>query len=167
MVLVVRGTGIPAADAAGTIILINSILVPILAMDDTQIQLQAPPTLVTPDDAQIMIVHQGSIAAMVTVPTAASAPALFPIDPQAVKAAPGAIVTLYGTGLGLGDLPVTATIGGVVAEVVSLDPSPGYTGLFRIDLRAPASAPSGLAAVVVTVGGAASQAGLSFTILPQ
>src|SRR6185295_4898000 len=112
MLLVVRGTGIPAADAAGTIILINSILVPILAMDDTQIQVQAPPALVTPDDAQIVIVNQGSMAAVVTVATAASAPALFPIDSQAVKAAPGAVVTLYGTGLGLGDLPVTATIGG-------------------------------------------------------
>ena len=167
MLLVVRGTGIPAVDAANTIILINSILVPILAMDDTQIQVQAPTTLATPDDAQIVIVHQGSIANTVNVATAAAAPALFPIDPQAVKAAPGAIVTLYGTGLGLGDLPVTATIGGLAAEVVSLDPSPGYTGLFRIDLSVPAAALPGLAGVVVTVGGAASQAGLSLTVLPQ
>ena len=167
MLLVIRGTGIPAADAADTVILINSILVPILAMDDTQIQVQAPSTLVTPDDAQIVIVHQGSIAAMIEVPTAAAAPALFPIDPQAVKAAPGAIVTLYGTGLGLGDLPATATIGGLDAGVVSLDPSPGYTGLFRINLSVPAAAPPGIAAVVVTVGGASSQAGLSLTVLSQ
>ena len=62
MLLAIRGTGIPAVDAASTIILINSILVPILSMDDTQIQVQAPPTLVTPDDAQIVIVHQGNIA---------------------------------------------------------------------------------------------------------
>ena len=64
MLLVIRGTGTPAAYAAGTIILINSILVPILAMDDTQIQVQAPATLATPDDAQIVIVHQGGIAAV-------------------------------------------------------------------------------------------------------
>ncbi len=88
MLLVIRGTGIPAADAADTIILINSILVPILSMDDTQIQVQAPPTLVTPDDAQIVIVHQGSIAAMVTVATAAAAPALFPIDPASRQSCP-------------------------------------------------------------------------------
>lgn len=167
MLLVIRGTGISAADAAGTIILINSILVPLLAMDDTEVKVQAPPTLVTPDDAQIVIVHQGGIATMITVATAAAAPALFPIDPQAVKAAPGSVIRLYGTGLGLGDLPVTAAIGGVNAEVVSLDPSPGYTGLFRIDLRVPASAPPGLAAVVVTVGDSASQAGVNFTVLPQ
>jgi uncharacterized protein (TIGR03437 family) len=167
MLLAIRGTGVPAADAADTIILINSILAPILAMDDTQIQVQAPSMLVTPDDGQIVIVHRGGIAAMVTVATAAAAPALFPIDPQAVKAAPGAIVTLYGTGLGLGDLPLTATIGGVNAEVVSLDASPGYTGLFRINLSVPAAAPAGLAAVVVTVGGASSQAGINLTVLTQ
>lgn len=167
MLLVIRGTGIPAGDAAGTVILINSILVPILAMDDTQIQVQAPATLVTPDDAQIVIVQQGGIAAMVTVATAAASPALFPIDPQAVKAAPGGLVTLYGTGLGLADLPVTATLGGVDAEVVSFDPSPGYTGLFRINLSVPAGAPTGLAAVVVTVGGATSQPGVSLTVLTQ
>jgi len=165
MLLVIRGTGIPAVDAADTIILINSILVPILAMDDTQIQVPAPSTLVTPDDAQIVVVHQGSIAAMLSVGTAAVAPALFPIDPQAVKAPPGAIVTLYGTGLGLGDLPVTATIGGVNAEVNSLDPSPGYTGLFRINLRVPIGAAPGLASVIVTVGGASSQTGVSLTVL--
>jgi uncharacterized protein (TIGR03437 family) len=166
MLLIIRGTGIPATDAADTIILINSIPVPILAMDDIQIQVQAPFMLATPDDAQIMIVHQGSIAAMLNVATAAAAPALVPIDPQAVKAAPGAIVTLYGTGLGLGDLSVTATIGGVNTEVVSLDPSPGYTGLFRINLSVPTTAP-GLAAVVVTVGGASSQPGVSLTVLAQ
>ena len=62
---------------------------------------------------------------------------------------------------------MTATIGGVAAEVVSLDPSPGYTGLFRINLRVPVAAAPGLAGVVVTVGGAASQAGVSLTVLAQ
>ncbi|MEO8051735.1 MAG: hypothetical protein ABI833_15055 [Acidobacteriota bacterium] len=167
MLLVVRGSGIPVADAADTIILINSIPVPILAMDDMQIQVQAPSTMATPDDAQIVIVHQGKIAATVTATTAAAAPALFPIDPKAVTAAPGALVTLYGTGLGLGDLPVTATIGGVTAEVAALDPSPGYAGLFRIDLRIPAGPIPEVAAVVVMAGSTTSQAGVNITILPQ
>jgi uncharacterized protein (TIGR03437 family) len=164
--LAVRGTGIPAADAPDTVILINSIPVPILAMDDTQIQVQAPFTLATPDDAQIVIVHQGNIAAMVNVHTAVAAPALFPIDPKAVSVAPRAQVSLFGTGLGLGDLPVTATIGGVDANV-SLDPFPGYVGLFRIDLSVPPAATPGIASVVVTVGGVASQAGVNITILAQ
>ena len=36
-------------------------------MDDTQIQVQVPPTLATPDEAQIVIVHKGSIADTVNV----------------------------------------------------------------------------------------------------
>jgi uncharacterized protein (TIGR03437 family) len=167
MLVAVRGTGIPATDAASTILLINSIPAPILAMDDTQIQVQAPLTLVTPDDAEIVIVHQGSIAATVKVPTAASAPALFPVDPQAAVVARGAIVALYGTGLGLVDLPVTATIDGIAAEVVSLDPSPGFPGLFQINVRVPSAAPPGPAGVIVMVGNAASQAGVSITVPAQ
>jgi hypothetical protein len=159
MLLVVRGSGIPATDAANTIVLINSIPVPILAMDNAQIQVQAPFTLATPAAAEIVIVDNGSIAATITVPTAAAAPALFAVDPQASAAGPGVILTFYGTGLGLGDLPVTATIGGKAAAVVSLDPSPGYPGLFQVKIRVPAAAAAGKASVVVMVGGASSQAG--------
>lgn len=164
MLLVVRGSGIPATDAADTIVLINSIPVPILAIDNTQIQVQAPLTLVTPADAEIVIVDQGGITATIKTPTAASAPALYPVDPPSAVVARGAIVTLYGTGLGLGDLPVTATINGLAADVVSLDPSPGYPGLFQISVRVPGAAVAGPAGVIVTVGGAASQAGVTITI---
>ncbi len=164
MLLVVRGSGIAATDAAGTIVLINSIPAPILAMDSAQIQVQAPLTLVTPADAEIVIVDQGSIAAIVRTPTAASAPALYPVDPQAAAAGRGAIVTLYGTGLGLGDLPVTATIGGFAADVVALDPSPGYPGLFQLSVRVPGAAVAGTAAVLVAVGGVSSQAGVNIAV---
>ncbi len=167
MLVVVRGSGVPAADAANTIVLINSIPVPILAMDNTQIQVRAPITLVTPADAEIVIVDQGSIAATVKASTAAAAPALYPVDPQAAAVARGAIVSLYGTGLGLGDLPVTATIGGMAADVVTLNPSPGYAGLFQISLRVPGAAVAGPADVIVMVGGAASQAGVSIAITGQ
>lgn len=167
MLLVVSGSGVPAADAANTIVLINSIAVPILAMDNTQIQVQAPITLVTPADAEIMIVDQGSIAASVKASTAAAAPALYPVDPQAAAVARGAIVTLYGTGLGLGDLRVTATIGGLEADVVAVDPSPGYSGLFQISLRVPGAAVPGPAGVIVTVGDAASQAGVNIAVTGQ
>jgi uncharacterized protein (TIGR03437 family) len=133
-------------------------------MDNSQIQVQAPFTLATPAAAEIVIVGNGSIAATITVPTAAAAPALFSVDPLATAAAPGLIVTFYGTGLGLGDLPVTATIGGKAAEVVSLDPSPGYAGLFQIKIRVPAAAAAGKTAVAVMVGDAVSQAEVNITI---
>lgn len=164
MLLVMRGSGVPATDAASTIVLINSMPVPILAMDSMQMQVQVPITMATSADAEIVIVDQGNIVATVEAPTAASAPALYPVDPQAATLAHGAILTLYGTGLGLGDLPLTATIGGLAADIVSLDPSPGYTGLFRISLRVPGAAPAGLTGVIVTVGSAASQAGVNISI---
>jgi uncharacterized protein (TIGR03437 family) len=126
---------------------------------------QAPFTLATSAAAEIVIVDNGSIAATIIVPTAAAAPALFPVDPQATTAAAGAVVGFYGTGLGLGDLPVGATISGLAAEVVSLDPAPGYPGLFQIKIRVPAAAAPGKAAVMVMVGGAASQAGVNIAIV--
>jgi len=165
MLLIVRGSGIPATDAAATVVLINSIPVPILTMDASRIQVQSPFTLATPGEAEVVVVDNGSIRANITVPAAAAAPALYPVDPVAAAAAPGAVATFYGTGLGLGDLPVTATIGGMAAEVVSLDAAPpGFPGLFQIGLRVPADASPGLMAVIVVVGGVPSQAGVSIMV---
>jgi uncharacterized protein (TIGR03437 family) len=165
MLLVVRGSGIPATDAAGTVVLINSIPVPILAMDASRIQVQSPFMLATPGEAEFVIVDNGSIRAQITVPAAATAPALYPVDPIAAAAAPGAVVTFYGTGLGLGDLPVTATLGGIAAEVVSLDSAPpGFPGLFQISLRVPAAASPGLTAAIVIVGGVPSQTGVNMLV---
>ena len=160
MLLVLHGTNIPA----NPIVLINSIAVPILATDDTQIQVQVPLDLAVTGAAEIVIVDQGRIAATVSVPTAASAPVLLP---SPLSALPGAVISIYGTGLGVGALPVTATVGGIAADVVSLDPSPGYPGLFQISLRVPRALQPGMADIVVTVGGVASQAGMSITILAQ
>jgi len=164
MLLAVFGTGIPATDAASTTVLINSISVPILAMDDTQIRVVAPITMSASNDAVIVIVDQGSIAKTISVPTAASAPALYQVAPQSAAVTRGGLATLYGTGLGVGDLPVTVTIGGISAEVVSLDRSPGYPGLFQISLRVPHTVASGPAAVVITAGSAASQAAVNLTV---
>jgi uncharacterized protein (TIGR03437 family) len=157
MLLSIRGTGIPTADSADTLVLINSIPVSIVSMDDTQIQVQAPLAIVAPGDVDIVVVHQGSIAATLTATAAASAPALFgPVNTDANPLPRGAVVALLGTGLGLGDLPVSVAIGGVTAEIVSVDSSPGYPGLFQLGVRIPAAAPAGTSSVVVTVGDAAS-----------
>jgi uncharacterized protein (TIGR03437 family) len=146
-------------------VLINSIPVPILAMDSSRIQVESPFTLATPGEAEIVMVDNGSIRAQITVPAAAVAPALYPVDPIAAAAAPGAVVTFYGTGLGLGDLPVTAAISGIAAEVLSLDAAPpGFPGLFQISLRVPAATSPGLAAVIVVVGGIPSQTGINMLI---
>ena len=96
----------------------------------------------------------------------------------ATPAVPGEVVLLYGTGFGPTDpatptdqlvaspasLPansVQITLGGVAANVVFA----GLTesGLYQFDVTVP-SLPSGDAAVVATIGGVATQTGVSITI---
>jgi uncharacterized protein (TIGR03437 family) len=99
-----------------------------------------------------------------------------------ILAAPGAavtagdVVTIYCSGLGevipanvtagspapLDVLentahPVTATIGGVSAPVQFAGLTPGFTGLYQVNLTIPTVAPSDTAPLVLTVGGQASQ----------
>jgi uncharacterized protein (TIGR03437 family) len=94
-------------------------------------------------------------------------------------AQPGEVVLLYGTGFGptdpatpTGQLVTTAeplpadsvqiTIGGVAANVIFA----GITesGLYQFDVTVPSGLPSGDAAVVATIGGLQTQAGVSLTI---
>ncbi|HUI56348.1 MAG TPA: protease pro-enzyme activation domain-containing protein [Bryobacteraceae bacterium] len=55
-------------------------------------------------------------------------------------------------------LPVTVTVGGVPAQVVSQGISSGVAGLTQINFMIPPNAPLGAQAVVVSVGGVASNA---------
>jgi uncharacterized protein (TIGR03437 family) len=94
-------------------------------------------------------------------------PALIPA-PGAHPAAPGDIITLYGTGFGPTEIPVvagaldvginrtvnpvTVTIGNLPAEFFYAGLSPGsISGLYQINVRVPPNAPDGNLAVVATV----------------
>ena len=161
MLLSIEGAGIPASAMPNVVVLINSIVTPIISMSDTEIRVAAPITLDTALPSHLAVVYNGTIVATADVTAAASAPGLFdPANNAAHPAARGSTVTLFGTGLGLGDLPVSVSIGGVSAPLIALDPAPGYPGLFRVDTQIPTSLPAGTAGVTVTVGGVASQAGV-------
>lgn len=89
-------------------------------------------------------------------------------------AAPNEIVVLYGTSFGAvaptpatgaaaGNLPLSMTpvkpdvrVAGRAAEVIFSGLSPGSVGLYQVNFRVPADAPSGSADVVVTISGASS-----------
>ena len=97
-------------------------------------------------------------------------------------AAKGSVVVFFGTGDGTEDpdvpdgnvnaavfpkprQPVGMTIGGVPAEVVYAGAAPGFVaGVMQVNAIVPANAPSGNAAVVLTVGDTRSQSGLTLAI---
>ena len=163
MLIELGGTGLKTADLPNTLAFVNSIPVQLLALSPTtgNLQIQAPRSLVSIGTVRISLFLNGTLLSNTDVSAAASAPALFPLS---VPAARGSVVALFGTGLGLNDLPVTVSFAGVTGDVVSLDPAPGYPGLFQMNAKIPASAPSGLLDVIVTVGGVASQAGVQVTV---
>ena len=101
-----------------------------------------------------------------------------PVDP----APRGSVISLYATGEGLTQpagvdgqaagapspqpvLPVTVTIGGALAGILYAGETPGFVGLFLVNARVPASLQAaGLVPVVLRVGTAASQAGVTIAV---
>jgi uncharacterized protein (TIGR03437 family) len=69
----------------------------------------------------------------------------------------GSIIVLYGTGQGVGALPLTVEIGGAPAEVLYSGPVAGYPGLWQINARISSQlAVIGAVGVTVQVGNAVS-----------
>ena len=92
------------------------------------------------------------------------------------------IVTLYATGEGLTNpassdgkpaaapfpapmLPVTLTVGGYPAQILFAGEAPGFAGLLQINARLPGGfAPTGTVPVVLSVGAASSQPGVTIAV---
>jgi uncharacterized repeat protein (TIGR01451 family) len=126
-----------------------------------------------------------------TLPVAAIAPSLFTVTQSGTGQADsvnqdnsidapvpdGTAIQLYGTGFGLyapvsADgltrlvQTVSATVGGVPAQVLFAGQAPGYTtGLQQIDILVPVNAPKGTGILLVlTIDGATTQTGLTLTV---
>jgi uncharacterized protein (TIGR03437 family) len=179
MLVALRGAGLTAADAPATRVFFNTTTVPILSIDTTQLLVQAPIDIAAPGSVQIEIRNQGVRLAQIPVLVADAAPALFTdssgqaaatnedgtVNSVSNPASRGSIITLYGTGQGVGGLPVSVSIGGIPAEVLYAGSAPAYPGMLQIDTRPPAGyTPPGNSSVVVTVGSASSQPGLTIAV---
>jgi uncharacterized protein (TIGR03437 family) len=131
-------------------------------------------------------------SAPVQIPIAPAAPGLFTSDAsgkgQAAAinqdntvnsssnpASPGSVVALYATGGGTltADalprltLPVTATIGGLDAQVLYAGIAPGEPeGVMQINVQIPAGLTPGTAEVLVNIGGVSSQSRVTLTVEP-
>jgi uncharacterized protein (TIGR03437 family) len=98
------------------------------------------------------------------------------VVPETVAAKPGDTLVLWGTGFGATNPPVPAgttvsgalavvtapavTVGGIAAQVISTILSPGSAGLYQVTVQLPATVPTGAVAVVASVGGVQTQAGV-------
>jgi uncharacterized protein (TIGR03437 family) len=82
------------------------------------------------------------------------------------KGADGAIIPAVPSALKTPVLPVTATIGGIPANVVYKGSAPGYvSGLMQVNIEIPATAPTGGAVpLVVTVGTATTQPNVTIAV---
>jgi trimeric autotransporter adhesin len=178
MLVELRNSGLLATDVADTVVLFNSIPVPIFSMDDTRILLQTPAEIVSAASVEVLVVNEGSIVAQRSFTGAPAAPALFTTDPGQASvtnadgsanspsspAPRGSLVSMLGTGLGLGDLPVSVTVNGVPAEISAVSTLPDFPGIFRIIAKIPMGIPAGPAEVLVTVGENTSPAGVNVSL---
>jgi uncharacterized protein (TIGR03437 family) len=175
MLLVVRGTGLGAADQ----ILFGTIPATILAADDTRLIVQAPPGISAFATVEIDILHNGKTLAQIPSGVAEAAPALFAdvsgeasannedgtLNSPANPAPRGSMIVLYGTGEGVSGLPVSVRIGNNPAEVLYAGPVAGYPGLLQINARVPAGyAPPGNLSVTIAVGETSSQPGVAIAV---
>jgi uncharacterized protein (TIGR03437 family) len=63
-------------------------------------------------------------------------------------------------------LPVTLTVGGYPAQILFAGEAPGYAGLLQINARLPGGfAPTGNVPIVLTVGAASSQPGVTIAVV--
>jgi len=87
------------------------------------------------------------------------------INGVAAPAPKGSIVAIYMTGNGVANAATTVTIGGQPATVAYAGQAPGaVTGLFQVNATVPAGVASGAQPLVVTVGGVASQSGVTVQV---
>jgi uncharacterized protein (TIGR03437 family) len=178
MLVAILGTG-KVAGAAATKVLFAGFPAAILAIDDSRILVQAPVQIAGMSQVQIEIRKEGVSTAVLSAAVSDVAPALFTSASGQAAAvnedgtlnsadhpvSRGSWISLYGTGQGIGGLPVAVRIGGYSAEVLYSGAVAGYPGLFQINARVPAGymAP-GILGVVVTVGQSESPSGVSIAV---
>lgn len=179
MLLALRGTGFAPADLADVQILFDKLAAPILGIDNTRLLVQVPLEIATRASVQIDVQYQGASRALISASIAEAAPAVFAdasgqaaaanedgsLNSTANPAPRGSVVTLYGTGEGVSGLPISVRLGDYLAEVLYAGPVDGYPGLLQVNARVPAGyIVPGNMSVIITVGQAFSQAGVTIAV---
>jgi uncharacterized protein (TIGR03437 family) len=176
-IVTVFGSGF---SATGTQLLFGSTAATLFYTSATQINALAPANLTANSSSTLSVVNGTSVAASST-PVVSAAPGIFTTDSGTGEAAAnnqdgtlntaanpaprGSFVSFYATGQGSGS-NVTLTVGGYQAQLEYAGPAPGFPGLMQINAQIPMGIflESGLEPVVLSVDGAASQAGVTIAI---
>jgi len=161
-----------------TSVLIGGRPAPLLYVSPYQINAQVPFS-VPPGDQDLVVNSDNGPSPAERVTVVSAAPGIFGLAPGAARR--GDYVAVYGTGLGAlaSALPagaaaggaiaavnrVTATIGGVPAEVTYAGAAPGLPGVNQVNVRVPPEAAAGVVPLFIQAAGRSSNA-IQITILP-
>ncbi|HEX5228571.1 MAG TPA: IPT/TIG domain-containing protein [Bryobacteraceae bacterium] len=175
-IVTVFGTGFDSS----TELMFNGKPAKLFYTSTTQLNALAPDPLAVNSTAKISIVVGGATVAGTSVPVAAAAPGIFTtgatgqaaalnqdgsVNSATNPAARGSIVSIFATGWGSNDDPASMSIAGYDAPVLYSGPAPGFPGLTQINAQIPEGfLPPGIQAVILTVDGISSQAGVTIAI---
>ena len=145
-----------------------------------QMNALVPNGLAAGTTASVEVSSGGAVVGSVTVAVASAAPGLFTTGASGRAAATnqdgtansdlypaqvGSIVTLFATGQGeSANAAANLSIGGKAAAMLYAGPAPGFAGLMQINARVPLGIAPGDEPVVLNVGGAVSQAGVTLAV---
>lgn len=178
-IITVFGTGF---DKANTQLLFDGNAATLFYTSATQINALAPASLTPNSSTTMSIVVDGAAAAGSSVSVVAAAPGIFTVsggtgqaaannqdgslNSASNPAARGSVVSLYATGQGSATgSDVSVTIAGYNAPILYAGPAPGFPGLMQINAQIPGGfLPPGVQSVVLAVGDATSQAGVTLAI---
>ncbi len=166
--------GIYGTQLSGTTIRFNAIPAPLIYTSATQVAVQIPEMFLV-SQAQVTVTFEGRTSAPLPIQVVGVSPGIFTLDAsgkgQAVAlnqdgslntasnpAKVGDVISLFATGLRLGDGPLTVMIGGaaIVPSTKNLS-----SGVLQIDAKIPGGIQTGDAVpAAVDVGTASSQAGV-------
>jgi uncharacterized protein (TIGR03437 family) len=148
----------------------------------TQINALAPASLPANSSSTVRVVVNGTPVAESSTPVVSAAPGIFTTASGTGQAAAinqdgsmnsatnpalrGSIVSFYATGQGAGSGAVNLTVGGYQAQLPYAGSAPGFAGLMQINAQIPSGffLEPGIQPVVLSIGGATSQAGVTIAI---
>ncbi|HKA01871.1 MAG TPA: BACON domain-containing carbohydrate-binding protein [Candidatus Solibacter sp.] len=190
--------GIVDSFAGGTRVLFDGVAAPMIYAISGQISAVVPFSLQGRSSTQVQVEFLGIRSAAVTVPVVAAAPAIFTSDASGKgqgailnqdytvngasnAAAKGSIISIYMTGAGAMQSPVTdgelakdalsiaqpvmLSIGGVAVTPLYAGAAPGIVqGVVQINAAIPAGVASGNVPVEVTIGGVTSPTGVTVAV---